>query len=164
MKELMAMQAYTDAVTQSAIDTLAMMGGITLSRGESHVHTRTEITDSAAVYIGVTGDYSGYVLIRFSLGDAKVVASAAMMGFPVETLDDMSISALSELGNMIMGGASCTLSTQGVNTDITTPTFLQGTVKIKQADLNPVSIPLTADGLRIVLDIAVKTTDGSPST
>lgn len=150
------MQVYAEAVTQSAIDMLAMVGGFSLTKGEPHIHNRTEITDSVAVYIGITGDYQGYVLIRFTTEDAKTIAGTMMGGLLLDSIDDMAISALSELGNMIMGNAGVTLSTSGVNTDITTPTFLQGTVKIKQAAMNPLSIPLTSDGIKVVLDVAVK--------
>ena len=42
------------------------------------------------------------------------MASKMMMGMPVTALDDMSISAISELGNMIMGNAATILLNKGI--------------------------------------------------
>lgn len=146
---------YSEPFVQSAIDIVAMICGQTLTQGEAYIHHHTEIENAVAVYLGIVGQLQGYVLIRFSEENAKVIASA-MMGMPVEVIDDMTVSALSELGNMIMGGASTNLAERDIVTDITTPTLLQGTVQIKQAGMTPVSIPLFNDSLRIVLDIALK--------
>ena len=46
-----------------------------------------------------------------------------MMGMPVTALDDMSASAINELGNMMMGNAATILSTKGIAMDITPPTY-----------------------------------------
>lgn len=147
---------YTNAFTQSAIDTIAMITGESLAVGESYVHHHTEIENAVAVYLNLIGQLQGYVLIRFSIENAKTMASTMMMGMPIETIDDMAVSALSELGNMIMGGASTNLAASNIITDISTPTLIQGTVQLKQSDLDPVSIPLFNDNLRIVLDVALK--------
>ena len=146
---------YSEPFVRSAIDMVAMICGQTLTQGEAYIHHHTEIENAVAVYLGIVGRLQGYVLIRFSEENAKVIAST-MMGMPVEVIDDMAVSALSELGNMIMGSASTNLAAGGIMTDITTPTLLQGTVQIKQAGMTPVSIPLFNDSLRIVLDIALK--------
>ncbi len=47
------------------------------------------------------------------------------MGMPVTELDDMATSAISELGNMIMGNAATIFSTKGIVIDITPPTVCQ---------------------------------------
>lgn len=137
------------ALAKAAIDTLAMVCGQELQEGSSYVHKRTSIPNSIAVKLCLTGDRNGTVFIRFSEENAKKVASAMMMGMPIEELDDMALSALAELGNMIMGGASIELSNAGVSTDITTPTLITGDVDIH----NTVSIPIANDDIRIVIDI-----------
>ncbi len=48
------------------------------------------------------------------------------MGMPVTELDDMAMSAISELGNMIMGNAATIFSTKGIVIDITPPTVCRG--------------------------------------
>ena len=137
------------ALAKAAIDTLAMCCGQELQASEPYKHKRSSIHDAIAVELSLTGDIVGNVLIRFNEENAKKVASAMMMGMPIEELDDMALSALAELGNMIMGGASIELSNVGLNTDITTPTILKGDVDI----YDTISIPISNDDIRIVIDV-----------
>lgn len=139
------------ALAKAAMETLAMVCGQELQQGDMYKHRRTSIPDSIAVKLNLTGDRNGSVLIRFSEENAKKTASAMMMGMPIEELDDMALSALAELGNMIMGGASIHLSEAGINTDITPPTMLTGDVDITDT----ISIPLSNEDMRIVLDINI---------
>lgn len=147
---------HSKAFTQAAIDVIGMVCGQTLTRGEAYTHHHTQIENAVAVYLGITGQLQGYVLVRFSEENAKALASAMMCGMPVEAIDDMAVSALSELGNMIMGSASTNLAAEGIVTDITTPTLLKGTVQIMQAGMTPLSIPLANESMRVVLDVALR--------
>ena len=78
--------------------------------GKPYVKTTEFENESVAVMIGITGELKGQVIMAFEFNKALDVASKMMMGMPVTALDDMSISAISELGNMIMGNA-CLLYT-----------------------------------------------------
>ena len=71
--------------------------------GKPYVKTTEFENESVAVMIGITGELKGQVIMAFEFNKALDVASKMMMGMPVTALDDMSISAISELGNMIMG-------------------------------------------------------------
>lgn len=137
------------ALAQAAIGTIAMVCGQELLEEKSYKHNRTEIPDAVAVRLEMTGDIVGHVTIRFTEENAKKAASAMMMGMPIDMLDEMSLSALAELGNMILGGATIQLEEQGLHTDITTPTLLTGAVNVKDT----ISVPLQNDNLRVVLDI-----------
>jgi chemotaxis protein CheX len=112
--------------------------------------------DSVIIMIGVTGEIRGQVLIAFTYQKALDMASKMMMGMPVNELDDMSTSAISELGNMIMGNAATILSTKGVGIDITPPTLCRGSLSIVQSYARNVCIPLTGEDISMELDIAVK--------
>lgn len=153
---MITISEITKAFTQAATDIITMLGGPALIEGESYQHRHTQIENSVAIYIGLVGQIQGYLLIRVSEEIAKRIASLLMGGMPVEQLDDMTISALSELGNMIAGSSATNLSVMGIEVDITTPTMLQGTVQISHADIMPVSVPLTGGDLRIVLDLGLK--------
>lgn len=142
-----------EILAKSAIETIGMICGEELTEGSSYKHHRTELPNSIAIKLEMTGDIVGHVLIRFNEENAKKVASAMMMGMPIDNLDEMSLSALSELGNMIMGGATVHLEEIGMHTDITPPTVLTGNVNVQ----NTVSIPIENDNLRIVLDVSLKT-------
>ena len=80
-----------------------------------------------------------------------------MMGMPVENLDDMAISAISELGNMIMGTAATMLSENGVIIDITPPVVELGTVFMNMKSFQNVCVPLLLDNeMYMELNIIVK--------
>lgn len=113
--------------------------------------------DSVLIMIGVTGEMRGQVLIGFSYSKALEIASKMMMGMPVTELDELSTSAISELGNMIMGNAATILSTKGIGIDITPPTICRGTMSFAHSYTKNICIPLSQDdGITMEIDIAVK--------
>jgi chemotaxis protein CheX len=63
-------------------------------------------------------------LYEFSDGTAKAVAGK-MMGAPVAQLDEMAISAIGELANIITGNATIQLASVGYSCDISPPVILQ---------------------------------------
>lgn len=150
------MDKTINCISQAAMDVLAMISGQTFTSGKTYIHKRTEIENSVAVILGLTGQLSGQVIIRFTEDNAKKLASVMMMGIPIENMDDMALSALSELGNMILGSASTILAEAGMITDITPPVTLHGSVKIKQDYAETITVPLTSENTRITLDITLR--------
>lgn len=75
------------------------------------------------VLIGVTGDIKGSLILS---GDTNVFSSIgeAMFGMPLE--GEMLSSFSGELGNMLAGRISTTITENGIQTNITAPTILQG--------------------------------------
>ena len=70
----------------------------------------------------------------------------------------MATSAISELGNMIMGNAATIFSTKGIVIDITPPTVCRGAMTITQSYAQNICVPIQSDdGLSLELDIAIKT-------
>lgn len=125
--------------------------------GKPYVKTTEFDNDSVLIMIGVTGEMRGQVIISMHLNKALEVASKMMMGMPVAALDEMSTSAISELGNMIMGNAATILSTKGIGIDITPPTLCRGNVQFLQNYTKNICIPLSYnDEVTIELDIAVR--------
>lgn len=143
------------ALIKSAIDTISMMCGQELSVKKVHIHKRDIIPNSIAVVLELVGDVEGKVVMRFTPENAKKTASALMCGMPVDNLDEMALSALSELGNMIMGGTATGIAAMGATVDITTPTVVQGDIPIK-GKTTTLSIPLENADMRVVLDVSIK--------
>ena len=126
--------------------------------GKPYIKNTEFAQDSVVIMIGVTGEMRGQVMIGITYQKALEIASRMMMGMPVTELDEMSTSAISELGNMIMGNAATILSTKGVGIDITPPTLCRGNVQFMQNYTKNICIPLSADNdIVLELDIAVKT-------
>lgn len=125
--------------------------------GKPYVKTTEFENDSVAIMIGITGEMKGQVILAFAYQDALGVASKMMMGMPVAELDDMATSAISELGNMIMGNAATIFSTKGTIIDITPPTVCRGAMRITQSYTQNICVPVESDSLSMEIDIAIKT-------
>ena len=127
-----------------------------MSIGKPYVKTIEFSEESVAIMIGITGQMKGQVLMAYE--QALQVASKMMMGMPVAELDSMATSAISELGNMIMGNAATIFSTKGIVIDITPPTVCRGAMTITQSYAQNICVPIQSDdGLSLELDIAIKT-------
>ena len=141
----------------SAKRTTAMVAQIDLSIGKPYIRELKFDNEYVRIILGVTGAMTGQVIISMPESKAKDIASRMMMGMPVETLDDMAISAISELGNMIMGTAATMLSENGVIIDITPPVVELGTVYMNMKSFQNVCVPLMLDNeVYMELNIIVK--------
>lgn len=143
----------------AATSILRDMCSMQLTIGKPYVKTTEFQNDSVIIMIGVTGEIRGQVLLALTLKSACKIASKMVM-MEVTDLDELSSSAISELGNMVMGNAATILSTKGVGIDITPPTMCRGNISITSAYTKNVCIPLIYEGETLMeLDIAVKSND-----
>lgn len=90
------------------------------AKAVDHQYTTEDLT----AILGVSGQLEGNVLYGFGGGTALAVASA-MIGEQVTELDDMSMSALGELANMITGNAATQLSAKGYECNISPPLIIE---------------------------------------
>ena len=106
--------------------------------------------------LGIVGDKKGNVVYFIDMDGAKKIASTMMMGMPVEELDDMSKSALSELSNMLTANASINFSNDGINVDISVPTMMYGEeIEINLQKDNIVCIDFDVDGIVLSVNVAL---------
>ena len=108
------------------------------------------------IMLGVTGEMTGQVCIVFDMDAAKDIASRMMMGMPVAEIDEMAKSALSELGNMIMGNAATLLANNNLTIDITPPTLGMGTTKLSSPNMTSIKVPLLYEGGEVKLYFLLK--------
>ena len=105
--------------------------------------------------IGVTGEMQGQVMLAFQKKVALVIASK-MMYMEVKELDEISTSAICELGNMIMGNASTAFSVKNIGIDITPPSLCEGNFTVSGAVAN-MCIPIYVNDTDYVeLNLCVK--------
>lgn len=114
--------------------------------------------DDWTIIIGVTGEMRGQVLIGLGQGNACAIASKMCM-MEITSIDDFAESALSELGNMIMGNAATVFSSNGIGIDITPPTLSHGKVSFTNTYAKCLCIPMTFEGGGIDLFLALKQED-----
>ena len=128
-----------------------------LKVGKPYIRTTEFTNDSVVIIIGITGAMRGQVFLGMDTSTACNIASRMMMGMPVETLDDMANSAISELGNMIMGNAATIFANQKILIDITPPTLCRGSLKISTPNTQNICIPLVSEeGIQIDMDVAIR--------
>ena len=108
---------YINPFLVAGTSVLSDMCGLKLTAGKPYVKTTSFDSDYIVISLGVTGQIAGQVLLAFHNDVACDIASKMCM-MPITALDELSLSALSELGNMILGNAATVLSTKGVFIDI----------------------------------------------
>lgn len=132
------------------------MCGIELNAGTPYVKNGQFSEESVVICLGVTGQIKGQVLLACSNTAACAIASKMCM-MPITVLDELSLSALCELGNMVFGNAATVLSTKNIIIDITPPTVIKGNFFIDNLFAKNICIPFTFDdGQLIEVDISVK--------
>ena len=131
---------------QSSISVVESVTKVKLTVG------KPELTDfhlkelTYAIQVGIVGEMKGQVILAIEDDIAKEIASKMMFGMPVTELDEMSSSALNELGNMIMGNTATIFSTLGILIDITPPLAVYGSDLILKTDIDGLKIPLLNEG------------------
>lgn len=147
---------YINVFLVAATQVMRDMCQLQLGVGKPYVKPTEFDRDMIVVSIGITGEIRGQVLLAFGTDVACDIASK-MCFMQITQLDELSISALSELGNMILGNAATVLSTKGIGIDITPPSIIQGNFKLASAYAKNVCVPLVYDGNKIVeLDISLR--------
>jgi len=86
----------------------------------SHRFTTEDIT----AVVGVSGQLEGNVLYGFSQGTGLAIVGC-MMGDPVLEFDEIALSALGEIANMITGNAATQLAALGYMCDISPPVIIE---------------------------------------
>ncbi|PYE48246.1 chemotaxis protein CheX [Paenibacillus barcinonensis] len=132
---------------ESARNVFEQLIQVSPSTGNLGVKNVEYIADHVWIVIGMTGQLSGNIVFGIQETVALKIVSAMMGGFVITEMDDMSKSAISELGNMISGNASTILSNQGVVVDITPPQVMQSEHLTAFSATKALSIPLLMDGI-----------------
>ena len=114
--------------------------------------------DTWVIIIGVTGEMRGQVMIAMTHDNACAIASKMCM-MEVKEIDDFAASALSELGNMIMGNAATVFSSNGIGIDITPPTLSHGSVSFTNTFTKNLCVPMIFPDGEIELYLALRQED-----
>lgn len=112
-------------------------------------------SDVWVIIVGVTGEMRGQVLIAMTEENACNIASKMCM-MEVTEINEFAASALSELGNMIMGNAATVFSSNNVGIDITPPTLSHGEVSFTSSYAKTLCVPMAMPDGEIDLYLALK--------
>lgn len=111
---------------------------------------------SLLIILGVTGQIKGQAIIHLKDSVALDLASKMCM-MPLAELDDLSRSAVCELGNMILGNTATVFSTKGILIDITPPTVCEGPVSFTNNYSVNICVPLIyEENKHIEINVSMK--------
>lgn len=124
--------------------------------GRPYVRDPMDLDNTIIIIIGFTGEMKGQVMISFTYEVACDIASKMIM-MPITELDELATSAISELGNMILGNAATIFSNKGIEIDITPPTIVKGTMSFSHTYTKSICIPIEYDEQKVIeINIAIK--------
>lgn len=146
---------YVNPFLESFTSVMPQLGYSNIEKGNLSVKGQDLVNSGVNIIIGIVGKMRGNVVYSIGTESAKRIASTMMMGMPVDELDEMSKSALSELANMLTASAATHFYNLGLPIDISTPTLLQGeNISIKMSSSQVLCVELTADDNVIEVNIA----------
>jgi chemotaxis protein CheX len=124
--------------------------------GKPYIKSPAFFEDTLIILIGFTGEMRGQAMIAFENRVALDIASKMIM-MPITEMDELAKSAISELGNMIMGNTATIFSTKGIAIDITPPTVANGSMSFSTNYASNICIPLIYDVDKLIeIHIAIK--------
>jgi len=149
---------YINPFIEASQQVFQMMTGIKPTLGKVHLKNSPYPSDSVAVIVGLTGKLRGQVIMSLDVNTAMSIASIMMGGMQIEKFDDMPRSAISELGNMIMGNTATILFAKGIGIDITPPSLLMGEkIIVSQSNMKTICVPLNlGDNRKFSIDISLE--------
>lgn len=145
---------------------MEMVLGSSPEVGEMTAQPDTAVCQPCSIVCGVTGPIEGQVIYGMSETTANRIAEV-MLQCPISSFDELAVSALAELTNMISGNAAQYLSESGVECDITPPTVLTGdNIKFHRLKIPAAVVPITHDVGCITITVGLKARQsaGSRST
>ena len=119
------MEMLADPFVAAAMQVLDTELGGEMSRKASVARQAGALGADVAVLVGVTGGVRGVIALTMPTETALAIAGI-MMGEPVPALDEISRSAVAELGNMVAGLATVKLEQVGYVSNITPPSLVTG--------------------------------------
>jgi chemotaxis protein CheX len=126
--------------------------------GKLSLENGAATTLDVTVVIGITGRLTGIAVYGMSNETAMAIVGR-MMGCPVTELDDMTLSGVAEMGNVITGQATTLLTAAGLSCDISPPMLLLGAgSRLSTINIQRLVIPLETELGTLQAQVAIKVT------
>lgn len=138
---------YINPFIEAAQSVIKAICSVDVKLGKVYLKSSPIAFNQIIIIIGVVGRIKGQISFELSQQTAKKIVSIMMGGMLITELDEISKSAISEMGNMIMGNASTIFATNSVDIDITPPTLLTGDKIEVSNKVATIVVPLELEGL-----------------
>jgi chemotaxis protein CheX len=143
---------------EAARSVLATELGAEVTPGRLSLATGAATTLDVTVVIGITGRLTGIAVYSMPEAMAKAIVGK-MMGEEVDELDEMALSGVAEMGNVITGHATTLLSNMGLVCDISPPMLLLGAgSRLSTMSIQRLVIPLATEYGTMQAQVAIKVT------
>ena len=117
---------YINSFVKAISQVFLNLGFEEISSGSICVKDSFTCGYNLTIIIGLSGDIKGNVAISMSYETARKIVSIMMLGMEVSEIDEISVSALGEMTNMVCGQAVNILSSSNLFIKITPPTIIHG--------------------------------------
>lgn len=135
---------------------MPQLGFQNIGRGGLNVKEQFVESKGVTILIGLTHQVRGNVAYNMSEETAKKFASTMMMGMPVEVMDEMAQSAISELVNMVTANAAISFEKSGLLVDISPPSLVVGSnFRAKLSTGKFLVLEMLVDGNPLEINIGV---------
>ncbi len=124
-----------------------------LKIGTPSVRKDSFLPDTSLIKLGVIGSLQGEVLLCLDHATALGVVSKMMMT-PVDKIDAIGESAISELGNMVAGNAATVFANNNILIDITPPTYYDGANY--QPNNQLFSVPFSSEAGNLTVEVFIQ--------
>ena len=132
---------YINHFLEAGIHVITELIGGEVELGQIAVRTAIYTTQQVSIVVELSGQLQGQLVYGMSQVTATKITSA-ITGTQHVSFDSFSLSAISELGNIIAGNAVTLLAQSGLNCNFTPPAVIRG-LNIEVANASPaLVIPL----------------------
>lgn len=133
-------QSILNVFSSSIEEVLVSLCKCDLSIDDAYTVNISETIDDINIILKISGDIKGEII--YSMSDTFLLEIAShMMELPVSNIDNLTLSASSEIGNIVTGKAITKLSDIGFNCDITVPEVMIGkNIAMKLSNNSPTLI------------------------
>ena len=133
-------QSILNVFSSSIEEVLVSLCNCDLSIDDPQIINVSETIDDINIILKINGDIKGEII--YCMSDTFLLEIAShMMELPVTNIDNLTLSASSEIGNIVTGKAITKLSSLGFNCDFTVPEVVIGkNTAIKLSNNDPTLI------------------------
>ena len=149
---------YINPFLESFMSVMPMLGLADIKKNGIKLKGRNIESNGVMIIVGIIGDIKGNVIYSTTIENAKKIASTMMMGMPVNELDELAQSAISELTNMLTANAATHYSTMDINVNISTPTLMYGEFSANSTVDKVLCVELLINGMTFEVNVALEKT------